>query len=90
MAAIVNCLLFNWVPFNQSFVTNDILNKKNMINFVLGVLLNRAPTSTQLHPPPLSSIHLHPAHFNLHPALCNTINVIRTKILHVIGQFPQI
>ena len=34
--------------------------------------------------------HLHPAHFSIHPALCNTLNVIRTKILHVIGQFPQI
>ena len=32
------------------------------------VLLIRAPTSTQLHPPPLSCIYLHPAHFNLHPA----------------------
>ena len=55
------------------------------------------PSSTQLHPsppssfqPPPSSIHLHPTHFSLHTALCNTLNVIRTKISHVIGQFPQI
>ena len=34
--------------------------------------------------------HLHPAHFSLNPALSNTLNVIRTKISHVIGQFPQI
>ena len=64
------------------------------------VLLNRAPTSiqlhpstpssTQLHPPPPSSTHLHPAHFSLHPALCNTLNNVWTKILDVIGQFPQI
>ena len=27
---------------------------------------------------------------HLHSALCNTHNVIRTKILHVIRQFPQI
>ena len=33
---------------------------------------------------------LHPAHFSLHPSLCNTVNVIRTKISHLIGQFPQI
>ena len=59
------------------------------------VLLNRAPTSTQLHPsppslfqPPPSSIHLHPVHFSLHPALCNTLKNIWTKIIHVIGQFP--
>ena len=34
--------------------------------------------------------HLHPANFSLHPALCNTLNISRTNILHVIGQFPQI
>ena len=55
------------------------------------------PSSTQLHipppssfQPPLSSLHLHPAHFSLQPALCNTLNNIWTKILHVTGQFPQI
>ena len=37
---------------------------------------------TELHPP-------HAAHFSLHPAFCNTLDVIRTKILHAIGQFPQ-
>ena len=31
---------------------------------------------------------LHPAHFSLHLALCNTLNVIRTKIWQVIGKFP--
>ena len=44
------------------------------------VLLNCAPRS----------IHLHPAHLNLHPALCNTLNVIRTKILDIIWQFSKI
>ena len=33
---------------------------------------------------------LHPVHFSLHLALCNTLNVIRTKISHVIGEFSQI
>ena len=28
----------------------------------------------------------HPAHFSLHLALCNILNLIRTKILHIIGQ----
>ena len=53
--------------------------------------------STQLHPPPPSSfqpppnsIHLQPPHFSRHPALRNTLNVIRSKVLHVIGQFRQI
>ena len=39
-----------------------------------------------MDPAPPSSIHLQPAHFSLHPAL----NVIRTKISDVIGQFRQI
>ena len=47
------------------------------------VILNCAIAST-------SSIHLHPAHFNLQPAPCNTLNNIWTKILHITGQFPQI
>ena len=53
----------------------------------MGHPVNCAPTSAQLHPPPpilfqppLSSIHPHPAHFSLHPALCNTLNNIQTKI----------
>ena len=51
------------------------------------VLLNRAPNSIHLHPAHFS---LHPAHFSLHPALCNTLNSIWTKILHLIGQFPNL
>ena len=37
-----------------------------------------------------SSIHLHAAHLSLQPSLCNTINVIRTKISHVFGKFSKI
>ena len=55
------------------------------------------PTSTPLHSPPPSSfqpqsstIHLHLAHFNLHSALCNTLNVIRTKTLSLIELFSKI
>ena len=32
---------------------------------------------------------LHPAYLSLHLALCNTLNVIRIKISHVIGHFPK-
>ena len=32
---------------------------------------------------------LHPAHFSLQLALCNTFSVIRTKISHLIEQFPR-
>ena len=52
--------------------------------------------STQLHPLPPSSIYLHSAHFKLQPAhlslpsaLCNTLNVIRTLILHVSSIFAK-
>lgn len=46
-------------------------------------LINPAPSKcTKLHLPPPTSIHLH-------PALCNTLNNISTKILLVIGQFPK-
>ena len=62
-----------------------------------GVLLNCAPSSTRLHPPPSSSfqpppssIYLDLAHFSVHTALRNTLNVIKAEISHVDGQFPQI
>ena len=60
--------------------------------------LHPAPSiSTQPHPPPPGSfqpppspIHLHLAHFSLHPALCNTLNNIRTKISNVkLDNFPK-
>ena len=50
-----------------------------------------------MHAAPPSSIYLQPADFNLHPAdfslhvaLFNTLRYVWTKILHVIGQFPQL
>ena len=52
-------------------------------------MLNHAPFSTQLHPPPPTSSDLHPAHFSLHPAVCNTLNAIRTKIQPAYGKFPE-
>ena len=83
-----------WNFWKYFSVTNEVY-WWNRSHFWWWVLLNCAPTSTQLHPPPpsssqplTSSINLHPAHFSLHPALCNTLNNIWTKILHVIGQFP--
>ena len=48
------------------------------------------PSSPSSFQPLPSFINLHPAHFSLHPALCNTLNNIWTKILYIIGQFPQI
>ena len=44
------------------------------------VLLNCVPRS----------IHLHPGYLSLHPALSNTLNVIRTKISYIIVQFSKI
>ena len=34
--------------------------------------------------------HLLPAYFSLHRVLCNTFDIIRTKISYVIGQFSKI
>ena len=45
---------------------------KNYSTFQKGII----KTCTHLHSAPASSIHLQSAHFNLHPALCNTLNNI--------------
>ena len=45
------------------------------------VLWNRAPSSTKVHPTPPSSFQPPPSSIHLHPALCNTLNNIWTKIL---------
>ena len=62
-----------------------------------GYVHPRPPSSINLHPAPSTSIQLiltsnqlHLAYFSLRSALYNTLNNIWTKILHVIGQFPQI
>ena len=41
---------------------------------------------TQLHP---ANFNLHPDHLSLHPVLCNILNVTRTSVLHVSGNFPK-
>ena len=59
---------FNYIFFRNSFtfiflnVWEKILPPISCLFYLnsLRVLLNRAPTSTQLPPPPPSSIHLHP------------------------------
>ena len=43
-----------------------------------------------MHLPPSTSTQLQSAYFSLPPTLCIPLNVIRTKTLDVIGQFPQI
>ena len=43
-----------------------------------------------MHLPPPSFIHIHPAPPTSIQLLRNNLNIIRIKILHVIGQFPQI
>ena len=44
-----------------------------------------------LHPARSNSTQLHAAHFSHQPVLYNTLNnIIRTKISHVIQQFPHI
>ena len=59
------------------------------LSFHVRVLLNREAISKQLHPSPLSSFQPPSSSFSLHPAFCNTLNVFRTKTLHV-GRKTQI
>ena len=76
-------------PYENCFL-NYILN----IPFNTSKIMGIAKPCTHLHPAPSTSTqliststYLHPAYISLHPALCNTLNAIRTKISHVIGQF---
>ena len=39
-----------------------------------------------MHP---THFNLHSAHLSLHPALCNTLNVIWTLISHILDNFPK-
>ena len=63
---------------NRWFYFKQLISIKKSVKLKIEkwVLLNRAPTSTQLHPPPPSSIHLHLAHFNLHPAPSTSTQLI--------------
>ena len=63
--------------------TNAVTTTQDPHQIAKRVLLNRAPSSTQLHPPPSSSfqpplsfIPLHPAHFNVHSAPSNSTQLI--------------
>ena len=62
---------------------------KQIINLQLMMVLQQNFKRVLLNCAP-SSIHLHPAFLNLHLGLWNTLNVIRTKISHIIGQFSEI
>ena len=55
---------------------------KQIINLQLIIVLQQNFKRVLLNCAP-SSIHLY-------PAICNTVNVIRTKMLHIIGQFSKI
>ena len=65
-------------PLHRCFPVNlgKILRTPILKNFLGRGFINRAPTSTQLHPPPPSSIHLNSAHFNLHPAPSTSTQLI--------------
>ena len=62
-------------------------------NVLFWVLLNHAPTFTQLHPPPPnsfqpspSSIQLHPAHLSFHPVLST---LLEPKYCMYLDNFPK-
>ena len=89
---ILNCNQTLQVNFLAYYNNLFLLDKRSLLMKSFPFLMTgitKLRTQTQLHPSLPSSIHLHPAHISLHPALWNTLN-IWTKILQVIGQFPQI
>ena len=53
---------------------SSIINLINTAKFCYNMGITKP--CTHLHPAPSRSIHLHPAHFSLHSALCNTLNNI--------------
>ena len=78
----------------QQLVTQNKCYSKILKSKTFTQLHLTPPTSTHLHLPPPSSfqpppisIYLHPAHSASIPSLQHS-NVIRIKILQVIGQFP--
>ena len=70
------------------FIWNDKILKE-IINLQLMIALQQNFKRVLLNCAP-SSIHLHQVYLNLHPTLCNALNVIRTKISHIIRQFSKI
>ena len=77
--------------------TNAITTTQDPHQIAERVLLNRAPSSTQLHPPPsssfqppLSSIQLHPAHFSLHPASATPSTIFEPKYCMYSGNFLKL
>ena len=76
---------FNWI-FQLFLHTKTYNTQSKYCGLLIGYITKPC---TYLHPAPSTSTQLHPTHFSLHPALCNTLDVIRTKVSHVIGQFPQ-
>ena len=78
---------FFWPILNVTFCINVFIfwyyymltNFKSGSSLLLGII----KPCIQLHLPPSTSTQLH-------PALCNTINVIKTKMPHMIGPFSKI
>ena len=75
------CLLWKKKAITANHETS--WKKKSEEVFLMGITkpcthLHSAPSTSKLR------------YLSLHPSLCNTLNNIRTKILHVIGQFSQI
>ena len=75
----------HWFLTGQMFLVSE--------NVLFWVLLNHAPTSTQLHPPPPnsfqpspSSIQLHPAHLSFHPVLST---LLEPKYCTYLDNFPK-
>ena len=76
---------------NEIYVLGDFnINLLFRDKYVLNKSKGITKLCTHLHPAPSTSTQLISTSTQLHPALSNTLNNTWTKILHVIGQFPQV
>ena len=91
--------LISFVYTSVVFLSHSCCTRVTPVSHVSGtrvvkwILLNCAPTSIQVHPPPASSfqpppssIYLHPAYFSLQPTLST---LLQPKYCMQFGNFPK-
>ena len=78
-----SCIVLTLSVFRPNW--NRDIENTSFVVLIMGI----TKPCTHLHPAPSTSSQFFLAHFSHHPAPCNTLNIIRTKLSHVTGQFGQ-
>ena len=78
-----SCIVLTLSVFRPNW--NRDIENTSFVVLIMGI----TKPCTHLHPAPSTSNQFFLAHFSHHPAPCNTLNIIRTKLSHVTGQFGQ-